>query len=96
MQKQSHNGGIQHPLWFHCTPKLVMLFETLMIDSAPPLLNDQCEYQPQQPSLVLATSNVDDNDGHLDPHHDERCHAPNTFGTVNMEHTINLRLSWSE
>ena len=26
----------------------------------------------------------------------ERCHAPNTFGTVNMEHTINLSLSWSE
>ena len=28
--------------------------------------------------------------------HDEHCHAPNMFGTVNMEHTINLRLSWSE
>ena len=27
---------------------------------------------------------------------DYRCHAPNTFGTVNMEHTVNLRLSWSE
>ena len=26
----------------------------------------------------------------------QRCHAPNTFGTVNMEHTINSRLSWSE
>ena len=25
-----------------------------------------------------------------------RCHAPNTFGTVNMEHTIDSRLSWSE
>ena len=25
-----------------------------------------------------------------------RCHAPNTFGTVNMEHTIDLSLSWSE
>ena len=72
MQKQSHNSGIQHLLWFHCTPKLVMLFETLTIDSAPPLLNDQCEYQPQRPSLVLATSNVDDNDGHLDPHHHKR------------------------
>ena len=24
----------------------------------------------------------------------EWCHAPNTFGTVNMEHTIDLRLSW--
>ena len=24
------------------------------------------------------------------------CHAPNTFGTVNMEHTIDLSLSWSE
>ena len=24
------------------------------------------------------------------------CHAPNTFGTVNMEHTINSSLSWSE
>ena len=26
----------------------------------------------------------------------ERCHAPNTFGTVNMEHTIDSSLSWSE
>ena len=26
----------------------------------------------------------------------ERCHAPNMFGTVNMEHTINSSLSWSE
>ena len=25
-----------------------------------------------------------------------RCHAPNTFGTVNMEHTIDSSLSWSE
>ncbi|KIM62577.1 hypothetical protein SCLCIDRAFT_24881 [Scleroderma citrinum Foug A] len=25
-----------------------------------------------------------------------RCHAPNMFGTVNMEHTIDSRLSWSE
>ena len=25
-----------------------------------------------------------------------RCHTPNTFGTVNMEHTINSSLSWSE
>ena len=25
-----------------------------------------------------------------------RCHAPNTFGTVNMEHTIDLSLSWSK
>ena len=24
------------------------------------------------------------------------CYAPNTFGTVNMEHTINLSLSWSK
>ena len=24
------------------------------------------------------------------------CHAPNTFGTVNMEHTIDLSLSWSK
>ena len=24
------------------------------------------------------------------------CHAPNTFGTVNMECTVDLRLSWSE
>ena len=24
------------------------------------------------------------------------CHAPNMFGTVNMERTIDLRLSWSE
>ena len=24
------------------------------------------------------------------------CHAPNTFGTVNMEHTIDSRLSWSK
>ena len=24
------------------------------------------------------------------------CHTPNTFGTVNMEHTINLSLSWSK
>ena len=24
------------------------------------------------------------------------CHAPNMFGTVNMEHTIDSRLSWSE
>ena len=24
------------------------------------------------------------------------CHAPNTFGTVNMEHTIDSSLSWSE
>ena len=24
------------------------------------------------------------------------CHAPNTFGTVNMEHTINSSLSWSK
>ena len=29
----------------------------------------------------------------VDPAH---CHAPNTFGTVNMEHTVNSRLSWSE
>ena len=28
--------------------------------------------------------------------YEERCHAPNTFGTVNMEHTINSRLSWSK
>ena len=28
--------------------------------------------------------------------HDEWCHAPNTFGTVNMEHTIDSSLSWSE
>ena len=27
---------------------------------------------------------------------DSCCHTPNTFGTVNMEHTIDLRLSWSE
>ena len=26
----------------------------------------------------------------------QRYHAPNTFGTVNMEHTIDLSLSWSE
>ena len=26
----------------------------------------------------------------------EHCHAPNMFGTVNMERTIDLRLSWSE
>ncbi|KIM68343.1 hypothetical protein SCLCIDRAFT_105827 [Scleroderma citrinum Foug A] len=25
-----------------------------------------------------------------------QCHAPNTFGTVNMECTVNSRLSWSE
>ena len=25
-----------------------------------------------------------------------RCHAPNTFGTVNMECTVDSRLSWSE
>ena len=25
-----------------------------------------------------------------------RCHTPNTFGTVNMEHTIDSSLSWSE
>ena len=25
-----------------------------------------------------------------------RCHAPNTFGTVNMEHTIDSSLSWSK
>ena len=25
-----------------------------------------------------------------------RCNTPNTFGTVNMGHTVNLRLSWSE
>ena len=24
------------------------------------------------------------------------CHAPNMFGTVNIEHTIDSRLSWSE
>ena len=24
------------------------------------------------------------------------CHAPNTFGTVNMECTVDSRLSWSE
>ena len=24
------------------------------------------------------------------------CHTPNTFGTVNMERTVDLRLSWSE
>ena len=24
------------------------------------------------------------------------CHTPNTFGTVNMGHTVNSRLSWSE
>ena len=28
--------------------------------------------------------------------HRERCHTPNTFGTVNMEHTINSSLSWSK
>ena len=26
----------------------------------------------------------------------ERCHTPNTFGTVNMECTVDSRLSWSE
>ena len=26
----------------------------------------------------------------------EWCHAPNTFGTVNMECTVDSRLSWSE
>ena len=25
-----------------------------------------------------------------------RCHAPNTFGTVNMECTVDSRLSWSK
>ena len=25
-----------------------------------------------------------------------RCHAPNMFGAVNMEHTIDLSLSWSK
>ena len=25
-----------------------------------------------------------------------QCHTPNTFGTVNMEHTIDSSLSWSE
>ena len=25
-----------------------------------------------------------------------RCHAPSTFGTVNMECTVDSRLSWSE
>ena len=25
-----------------------------------------------------------------------RCHTPNMFGTVNMECTVDLRLSWSE
>ena len=25
-----------------------------------------------------------------------QCHAPNTFGTVNMECTVDSRLSWSE
>ena len=27
---------------------------------------------------------------------DSHCHAPNTFGTVNMECTVDSRLSWSE
>ena len=26
----------------------------------------------------------------------EHCHTPNTFGTVNMECTVDSRLSWSE
>ena len=30
------------------------------------------------------------------PNRSCRCHTPNMFGTVNMEHTINLRLSWSK
>ena len=32
----------------------------------------------------------------LDKFAAEHCHAPNTFGTVNMEHTIDSSLSWSE
>ena len=32
----------------------------------------------------------------LKTHGMARCHAPNTFGTVNMERTIDSRLSWSE
>ena len=31
-----------------------------------------------------------------DTHGLTRCHAPNTVGTVNMECTVDLRLSWSE
>ena len=30
------------------------------------------------------------------PGESARCHAPNTFGTVNMEHTIDSSLSWRE
>ena len=29
-------------------------------------------------------------------HQQAQCHAPNTFGTVNMECTVDSRLSWSE
>ena len=29
-------------------------------------------------------------------HRAARCHTPNTFGTVNMECTVDLRLSWSK
>ena len=37
-----------------------------------------------------------DDDTFSVPLDDTRCHAPNTFGTVNMEHTIDSRLSWSK
>ena len=32
----------------------------------------------------------------ITPHTHYHCHTPNTFGTVNMEHTIDSSLSWSE
>ena len=34
--------------------------------------------------------------GHINDRGGGWCHAPNTFGTVNMEHTIELSLSWSK
>ena len=37
-----------------------------------------------------------DGDGGGDGWGTYRCHAPNTFGTVNMECTVDSRLSWSE
>ena len=34
--------------------------------------------------------------GLLNAYKQVRCHTPNMFGTVNMEHTVDSRLSWSE
>ena len=54
--------------------------------------------------MGMSTGHVDVSSVEMDPNIpankmesvSTRCHAPNTFGTVNMEHTIDLSLSWSK